>query len=45
MDMEENDFEFVTFGLPKRSIFQQLSENDVTSIYYSNTSIPPDAEF
>jgi hypothetical protein len=45
MDMDEKDFEFVTFGLPKRSIFQQLSENDVTSINYSNTSIPPDAEF
>jgi phospholipase C len=31
--------------LPQRSIFQQLSENNVTWINYFNSSFNPDAEF
>ena len=41
----ENDNSFSTFGLPQRSIFQQLSENNVTWINYFNSSFNPDAEF
>ncbi|KAF8817084.1 extracellular phospholipase C [Phlegmacium glaucopus] len=41
----KNDNSFSTFGLPQRSIFQQLSENNVTWINYFNSSFNPDAEF
>ncbi|KAF8802573.1 PLC-A group protein Nfis1 [Phlegmacium glaucopus] len=41
----KNDNSFNIFGLPQRSIFQQLSENNVTWINYFNSSFNPDAEF
>jgi phospholipase C len=41
----KNDNSFNVFGLPQRSIFQQLSENNVTWINYFNSSFNPDAEF
>ena len=41
----QNDIGFVISALPQRSIFQQLSENNVTWINYFNSSFPPDAEF
>lgn len=41
----QNDNGFSTFALPQRSIFQQLSENNVTWINYFNSSFNPDAEF
>ncbi len=40
-----NDNGFSTFALPQRSIFQQLSENNITWINYFNSSFNPDAEF
>ncbi|KAF9233990.1 phosphoesterase [Melanogaster broomeanus] len=41
----KNDNAFNVFGLPQRSIFQQLDENNVTWINYYNSSFNPDAEF
>ncbi|KAF8838111.1 phosphoesterase superfamily protein [Paxillus ammoniavirescens] len=41
----KNDNAFSVFGLPQRSIFQQLDENNVTWINYFNSSFNPDAEF
>ena len=41
----QNDNGFSTFALPQRSIFQQLSENNVTWINYFNSSFNPDADF
>jgi hypothetical protein len=41
----KNDNAFNIFGLPQRSIFQQLSENNITWINYFNSSFNPDAEF
>jgi len=41
----KNDNGFSTFALPQRSIFQQLSENNITWINYFNSSFNPDAEF
>jgi len=38
----KNDNSFNIFGLPQRSIFQQLSENNVTWINYFNTSFNPE---
>ncbi|KAF8552983.1 phosphoesterase-domain-containing protein [Imleria badia] len=40
-----NDGTFNVFGLPQRSIFQQLDEANVTWINYYNSSFNPDAEF
>lgn len=41
-----NDQAFLTAGLPQRSIFQQLSEADISWINYSNTTgFQPDALF
>ncbi|KAF8996212.1 phosphoesterase [Cyathus striatus] len=40
-----NDADFNKFALPQRSIFQQLSENNITWINYFNSSFNPDAEF
>jgi phospholipase C len=41
----QNDIAFEIFGLPQRSIFQQLSENNITWINYFNSSFNPDADF
>ncbi|KAK4998569.1 hypothetical protein LTR28_013651, partial [Elasticomyces elasticus] len=41
-----NDKDFTTSSIPVRSIFQQLSEKDISWINYSNTTtFPPDADF
>jgi phospholipase C len=45
-DHGRNDEAFLTYGMPQRSIFQQLSENGISWINYSNTTnFLPDAEF
>ncbi|KDR74442.1 hypothetical protein GALMADRAFT_211998 [Galerina marginata CBS 339.88] len=41
----KNDNDFNIFALPQRSIFQQLSENNITWINYFNSSFNPDSEF
>ncbi|KAI9570697.1 extracellular phospholipase C [Boletus coccyginus] len=40
-----NDVAFTVFGLPQRSIFQQLDEANITWINYYNSSFNPDADF
>ncbi|KAG6375750.1 phosphoesterase family-domain-containing protein [Boletus reticuloceps] len=40
-----NDLTFHIFGLPQRSIFQQLDEANITWINYYNSSFNPDADF
>jgi phospholipase C len=44
----ENDEAFLTYGMPQKSIFQQLSEMGITWMNYENTTnsgFNPDAEF
>ena len=41
----QNDNDFNIHALPQKSIFQQLSENNITWKNYFNSSFPPDAEF
>ncbi|KAG8219154.1 extracellular phospholipase C [Butyriboletus roseoflavus] len=40
-----NNLTFHVFGLPHRSIFQQLDEANITWINYYNSSFNPDADF
>ncbi|KAF8484402.1 phosphoesterase family-domain-containing protein [Gautieria morchelliformis] len=41
----QNDVAFSTAALPQRSVFQQLSEANITWINYSNASFAPDSLF
>lgn len=41
----ENDNGFNIFALPQRSVFQQLSENNITWINYQNSTIGPGLGF
>jgi len=40
-----NDNSFNVFGLPQKSIFQQLSENDISWINYQNSTLGPGLGF
>ncbi|QSZ30909.1 hypothetical protein DSL72_000467 [Monilinia vaccinii-corymbosi] len=40
-----NDNLFLTYGLPVKSIFEQLSENDITWINYQNSTLGPGLGF
>jgi len=41
----QNDNDFNIAALPQKSLFQQLSENNITWINYSNASFAPDSLF
>ena len=41
----KNDVAFTVYGLPQRSIFQQLSENNITWINYQNSTTGPGLGF
>ena len=40
-----NNLTFHVFGLPQRSIFQQLDDANITWVNYYNSSFNPDADF